>query len=130
MIDKIKEILKVKETKGTEVEKFDCRLNPFLRAYYEELKPEEVKLAIRNTKDTIRTNKYYIGFLKTKIKENSKYYDSEIGTMYECLLTKEILDKEYMNNTAKHIVEFLKYRNRVFNAKSVQKEVKDDVNNG
>ena len=126
MIDKIKEILKIKETKGIEVEKFDCRLNPFLRAYYEELTPEEVKLAIRNTKYTIRTNKRYIGFLKAKIKENNKSYDVEVASMYECLLTREILDKEYMNNTAKHIVEFLKYRNRVFKSK----EVKDDVNNG
>ena len=126
MMDKIKEILKVKETNDIEEEKFNCRLNSFLKSYYEELKPEEVKLAIRNTKDTIRTNKYYIEFLKSKLKENSRYYDTEIGTMYECLLTKEILDREYMNNTAKHIVEFLKYRNKVFKSK----EVKDEINNG
>ena len=126
MMDKIKEILKVKETNDIEEEKFNCRLNSFLKSYYEELKPEEVKLAIRNTKDTIRTNKYYIEFIKSKLKENSRYYDTEIGTMYECLLTKEILDREYMNNTAKHIVEFLKYRNKVFKSK----EVKDEINNG
>jgi len=126
MIDKIKEILKVNETKKEKEEKFDCQLNPFLRCYYEELSQQEIKLAIRNTREAIRTNNFYIEFLRKKIKENSKFYDTEIAIMFECLLTKEILSKEYMNNTGKHIIEFLKYRNRVLKSK----EVKGDTNNG
>jgi len=35
-----------------------------------------------------------------------------------------------MNNTGKHIIEFLKYRQRVEKADTIQNAVKDDVNNG
>ena len=130
MLEKIKKIIKGNETKGTKVEEFDCKLNPFLRNYYEQIKPEEIKVTIKGIKNTIYTNKLYIGFLKNKIREGRRHYDIEIASMYECLLTREILDKEYMNNTGKHIIEFLKYRQRVEKADTIQNEVKDEVNNG
>lgn len=126
MLDKIKRILKGNEIKETEVEKFDCKLNPFLKSYYEGIRKDQIKPTIKDIKNTIYINKLYIGFLKEKIKENNKFYDSDIFVMYECLLTKEILDKEYMNNTAKHIIEFLKYRERVYKAK----EEMGEINNG
>ena len=99
MLEQIKKIIKGNETKGKKVEEFDCKLNPFLRNYYEGIKLEEIKVTIKGIKNTIYTNKLYIGFLKNKIREGRRHYDIEIASMYECLLTREILDKEYMNNT-------------------------------
>lgn len=123
-LDKIIERFKVDE------EEKNCPLNPFLRDYYDTMKPEYYDEAIKNTRNTIRDNKIFIRFLKVKIQENKTCTDFYNTSRFEDLLKREILEKEYINNTGQHILEYLKYKKRKYAELKKQQRLKKGDNNG
>ena len=100
--DKVKQILKKEE--------INCGLNPFIKDYYDNLEPEFYDEAIKNIRDSIKDNNLYANFLRQKIKQNKKCTDFYNTSKFEDLLKREILDKEYTNNTAKLVLEYLKHK--------------------
>ena len=123
-IEKIKDRFKVDE------EVKNCPLNYFIQDYYDTMKPEYYDEAIKDTKNTIRDNKIYIRFLKVKIKENKSCTDWYNTSRFEDLLKREILEKEYINNTGQHILEYLKYKKRKYNELKRQQTMKKGDTNG
>lgn len=122
-LDKIIDKFKIDE------ERKNCPLNPFLRSYYDDMKPEYYDEAMKNIRYTIRDNKIFIKFLKVKIQENKSCTDWYNTSRFEDLLKREILEKEYINNTAFHTLEYLKYKKRKYNEfKKSQKLRKGDTN--
>lgn len=122
-LDKIIDKFKIDE------ERKNCPLNPFLRSYYDDMKPEYYDEAMKNIRYTIRDNKIFIKFLKVKIQENKSCTDWYNTSRFEDLLKREILEKEYINNTALHTLEYLKYKKRKYNEfKKSQKLRKGDTN--
>lgn len=111
-------------------EEKECPLNPFIQNYYDEMKPEYYDEAIKNTRNTIRDNKIFIRFLKVKIQENKTCTDWYNTSRFEDLLKREILEKEYINNTGQHILEYLKYKKRKYNELKRQQTMKKGDTNG
>ena len=89
-LDKIIDKFKIDE------ERKNCPLNPFLRSYYDDMKPEYYDEAMKNIRYTIRDNKIFIKFLKVKIQENKSCTDWYNTSRFEDLLKREILEKEYI----------------------------------
>lgn len=102
--DKLKQIFKEEKTES------NYGLNPFIRDYYDNLEPEFYDEAIKNTRNSIKDNNVYINFLREKIKQNKTCTDFYNTSKFEDLLKREILDKEYTNNTAKLVLEYLKHK--------------------
>ncbi|MBE5805994.1 MAG: hypothetical protein E7313_04705 [Clostridiales bacterium] len=101
-IVKLKQIFKKEE--------INCGLNPFIKDYYDNLEPEFYDEAIKNIRSSIKDNNIYANFLRQKIKENKKCTDFYNTSKFEDLLKREILEKEYSNNTAKLVLEYLKHK--------------------
>lgn len=100
--DKVKQIFKKKE--------INCGLNPFIKDYYDNLEPEFYDEAIKSIRDSIKDNNLYANFLRQKIKQNKKCTDFYNTSRFEDLLKREILEKEYTNNTAKIVLDYLKHK--------------------
>lgn len=114
----------------TDEEVKNCPLNPFLRSYYDGLKPEYYDEAMKNVRWKVRDNNIYIRFLKVKLQDNKTCTDFYNTSRFEDLIKREILDLEYSNNTSKYVLEYLKYKKRKHEElKRLQKLEKGD-NNG
>ena len=118
-LDKIKKLFEVDE------EVKNCPLNPFIINYYDKMEPEYYDEAIKDIKYTMRGNRIYINFLKEKIKQNKTCTDFYNTSRFEILLKREILEKEYSNNTSKYVIDYLKYKKRKYN-----ETLKKGENNG
>lgn len=122
-------IEKIKERFKEDEEVKNCPLNYFIQDYYDRMKSEYYDEAIKNTRYTIRDNNIYIRFLKTKLQENKSCTDFYNTSRFEDLLKREILEKEYINNTGKHVIDYLKYKKRKYNeVKKKQKLEKGETN--
>lgn len=99
-IGKLKQIFKKEE--------INCGLNPFIKDYYDNLEPEFYDEAIKSIRNSIKNNNIYANFLRQKIKQNKTCTDFYNTSRFEDLLKREILEKEYTNNTAKLVLEYLK----------------------
>ena len=99
-IGKLKQIFKKEE--------INCGLNPFIKDYYDNLEPEFYDEAIKSIRNSIKDKNIYANFLRQKIKQNKTCTDFYNTSRFEDLLKREILEKEYTNNTAKLVLEYLK----------------------
>lgn len=95
IIDNIKEKIKPNEDE----KKFS--LSPEIRSYYDSLKPEFYDAIIKSLSTVVKDNNIFIRYLKVKLQENKSCTDFYITSRYEDLLKREILDREYVNNTSK-----------------------------
>ncbi|MGN1341720.1 MAG: hypothetical protein ACI4VL_00635 [Bacilli bacterium] len=107
-LDKIVERFKVDE------EEKNCPLNPFIKNYYDVMKPEYYDEAMKNVRWKIRDNNIYIRFLKIKLQENKTCTDFYNTSRFEDLIKREILELEYNNNTSKYVLDYLKYKKRKY----------------
>lgn len=122
-LDKIVERFKVDE------EEKNCPLNPFIKNYYDVMKPEYYDEAMKNVRWKIRDNNIYIRFLKIKLQENKTCTDFYNTSRFEDLIKREILDLEYNNNTSKYVLDYLKYKKRKYiELKKKQNLKKGDTN--
>lgn len=122
-LDKIVERFKVDE------EEKNCPLNPFIKNYYDVMKPEYYDEAMKNVRWKIRDNNIYIRFLKIKLQENKTCTDFYNISRFEDLIKREILELEYNNNTSKHVLDYLKYKKRKYiELKKKQNLKKGDTN--
>lgn len=122
-LDKIVERFKVDE------EEKNCPLNPFIKNYYDVMKPEYYDEAVKNVRWKIRDNNIYIRFLKIKLQENKTCTDFYNTSRFEDLIKREILDLEYNNNTSKYVLDYLKYKKRKYiELKKKQNLKKGDTN--
>ena len=114
--EKLKQVFKEDE------EVINCGLNPFIKNYYDTLEPEFYDEAIKNTRNSIKDNNIYINFLREKIKQNKTCTDFYNTSKFEDLLKREILDKEYTNNTAKLVLDYLKYKKEKYKSLKTDKK--------
>lgn len=122
-LDKIVERFKVDE------EEKNCPLNPFIKNYYDVMKPEYYDEAMKNVRWKIRDNNIYIRFLKIKLQENKTCTDFYNTSRFEDLIKREILELEYNNNTSKYVLDYLKYKKRKYiELKKKQNLKKGDTN--
>lgn len=122
-LDKIVERFKIDE------EEKNCPLNPFIKNYYDVMKPEYYDEAMKNVRWKIRDNNIYIRFLKIKLQENKTCTDFYNTSRFEDLIKREILELEYNNNTSKYVLDYLKYKKRKYiELKKKQNLKKGDTN--
>ena len=122
-LDKIIERFKVDE------EEKNCPLNPFIKNYYDVMKPEYYDEAMKNLRWKIRDNNIYIRFLKVKLQDNKTCTDFYNIRRFEDLIKNEILALEYHNNTSKIVLDYLKYKKRKYaEIKKKQKLEKGETN--
>jgi len=122
-LDKIIERFKVDE------EEKNCPLNPFIKNYYDVMKPEYYDEAMKNLRWKIRDNNIYIRFLKVKLQDNKTCTDFYNIRRFEDLIKNEILALEYNNNTSKIVLDYLKYKKRKYaEIKKKQKLEKGETN--
>ncbi len=107
-LDKIIERFKVDE------EEKNCPLNPFIKNYYDVMKPEYYDEAMKNLRWKIIDNNIYIRFLKVKLQDNKTCTDFYNIRRFEDLIKNEILALEYHNNTSKIVLDYLKYKKRKY----------------
>ena len=118
IIDNIKEKIKPNEDE----KKFS--LSPEIRSYYDSLKPEFYDAIIKSLSTVVKDNNIFIRYLKVKLQENKSCADFYITSRYEDLLKREILDREYVNNTSKQVIEYVKYKKKKHNEERKLKKVK------
>lgn len=123
-LDKIVERFKVDE------EEKNCPLNPFIKNYYDVMKPEYYDEAMKNVRWKIRDNNIYIRFLKVKLQENKTCTDFYNTSRFEDLIKREILDLEYNNNTSKYVLDYLKYKKRKYIELKKEQNLKKGDTNG
>ena len=114
----------------TDEEVKNCPLNPFLRSYYDGLKPEYYDEAMKNVRWKVRDNNIYIRFLKVKLQDNKTCTDFYNTSRFEDLIKREILDLEYSNNTSKYVLEYLKYKKRKHEELKRKQRLEKGDNNG
>lgn len=122
IIDNIKVKFKLNE------EKLNFSLSPEIQSYYDSIKPEFYDAIIRSSKIIIKDNNIFIKFLKTKLQENKDCSDFYLTSRYEDILKREILDREYINNSSRQVVEYMQYKKkRYMEEKRMKKNKKEDM---
>jgi len=125
----MKYLNKIVEKFKEDEESKNCPLNPFIQNYYDTMKPEYYDEAMKNVRWKIRDNNIYIKFLKIKLQENKSCADFYNTSRFEDLIKREILDLEYINNTSKYVLDYLKYKKRKFEEKNRKEKLKKGASN-
>lgn len=108
IIDNIKIKFKTNE------EKINFSLSPEIQSYYDSIKPEFYDAIIKSSKTIIKDNTIFIRFLKAKLQENKNCSDFYLTSRYEDIIKREILDREYINNSSRQVVEYVQYKKKKY----------------
>ena len=108
IIDNIKVKFKPNE------EKINFSLSPEIQSYYDSIKPEFYDAIIKSSKTIIKDNTIFIRFLKAKLQENKNCSDFYLTSRYEDIIKREILDREYINNSSRQVVEYVQYKKKKY----------------
>ena len=108
IIDNIKVKFKTNE------EKINFSLSPEIQSYYDSIKPEFYDAIIKSSKTIIKDNTIFIRFLKAKLQEKKNCSDFYLTSRYEDIIKREILDREYINNSSRQVVEYVQYKKKKY----------------
>lgn len=124
IIDNIKVKFKSNE------EKINFSLSPEIQNYYDSIKPEFYDAIIKSSKTIIKDNNIFIRFLKIKLQENKNCSDFYLTSRYEDIIKREILDREYINNSSRQVVEYVQYKKKRYIEEKRAMKMKKGESNG